>query len=500
MTPTAENAWKSLVAHTAELEALVGARGLLEWDQQVNMPSGGAEARGRVNAVLSGICHDRMVDDRVGSWLEVLRGEDLDDFHAAGVRNIGREHDRAVKVPRDLVEATARAQAAGFSAWMEARQSGDFQQFVPALEELLGLVRQRVDALVTDEACRYDVLLEEFDPGTTTAWLNPIFDRLAAELGVLIDSLDGREAPAALDQIFPVEGQRALHKAISEKLGFDYNAGRIDESEHPFTVGAGIGDIRITTRYFPEDLLDGLGGTIHETGHGLYEQGLRADWAGTGVGQAASFGLHESQSRFWENFIGRSLPFFRWMAPLAKDTCGVDVTPEALYGAANRVERSLVRVGADEATYNLHIIVRYRIEQQLIDGNLQVADLPEAWNQTYEDVVGVRPTDDVQGVLQDVHWCGGAFGYFPSYTIGNLYAASLGAKMQQEIPQMWDQVALGEFSDVLAWLRDRIHSAGHLYDAPRIVENAVGQRDHVEDLVAHLWNRHGALHGVTRPA
>jgi len=498
MNTNEQQAWENLVNHVGEIEALVGARGLMEWDQQVNMPTGGAPSRGRISAVLSGICHDRMVDNQLGEWLQTLEDGTLDDFHSAAVRNIQRDYKRALQIPRDLVKALATAQAQGFAAWMGARQSGDFNDFAPALEELLGLVKERIDILHNDEACRYDVLLDEFDPGTTSEWLDPVFSRLANELGILLNAIDGKPAPSKLNHTFSVDGQKALHAAVSAKLGFNYEQGRIDESEHPFTVGMGPGDIRITTRYFPEDLLEGLGGTIHETGHGLYEQGLPADWFGTGVGRAASFGLHESQSRFWENFIGRSLPFFQWMAPLVKEHCGVEVTADALFGAANRVERSLVRVAADEATYNLHIIVRYQVERALIDGDLSVADLPTAWNDTYEKIVGVRPTNNVEGVLQDVHWSGGAFGYFPSYSIGNLYAASLGAKMVEEIPQLWEQVAAGEFSDALHWLRDRIHKRGHLYDAPKLVQDAVGDRDHVEDLVAHLWGRQGSLYGVER--
>ncbi len=492
--------WESLVQHVGEIEALVGARGLLQWDQQVLMPPGGAQARGRIEGILSAICHDKMVDPSLGGWLETLEGAELDDLHSAGVRNIQRDRNRSLRVPKDLVTRMAEATSKGFGAWIKARGSGRFEDFSPALSEILMLVKERVAALRQDEACNYDVLLDEFDPGTTSTWLNPIFERLSGELGTLITAVQNASAPETALADFGVDAQKILHREVAEAMGFDFSEGRLDESEHPFTCGMGVGDIRLTTRYFAEDLLQGLGGTVHETGHGLYEQGLRKEWFGTGVGRAASFGLHESQSRFWENFIGRSLPFFQYLAPRVVALTGVNISAEQLYGAANRVQPSLVRVAADEATYNLHILVRYRLEQELLDGDMSVNDLPDAWADLYEEVLGIRPQNAVEGVLQDVHWGTGAFGYFPSYSIGNLYAASLGAQIVKEIPQMWDQVAAGEFSDILGWLRDRVHRVGHLYDAPEIIQNAVGERDPVEDLVSHLWNRQGRLYGVERPA
>jgi carboxypeptidase Taq len=287
---------------------------------------------------------------------------------------------------------------------------------------------------------------------------------------------------------------------VAEALGYDFRGGRLDPAEHPFTSGHGPGDVRITTKIDPHDLLSGLGGTIHETGHALYEQGLPHEWAGTTASRPASFGLHESQSRFWENTIGRSRAFCEWLAArVAHCLPGVSVSGEALYRASNRVERGLIRTKADEVTYNLHIIIRFELELALFERTLTIADLPDAWNERYRSYLGVTPPDDAHGVLQDVHWSGASFGYFPSYTLGNLYSASLGAALEAEQPDVWQQVERGNFVPVLRFLRERVHSKGHLAEAPQIVREAAGERDHVDDLLAHLWNRHGRLYGVTRP-
>jgi len=288
-----------------------------------------------------------------------------------------------------------------------------------------------------------------------------------------------------------------VSKRVLETMGFRPADGRLDEAQHPFTVGIGPHDVRLTTHYYTDDLLGTLGGTIHEGGHGLYEQGLPMAWARTGLATAASFGLHESQSRFWENAIGRSLPFFRWLEPLLKaEWPALDITAEQLYGAANRVQPDLIRIKADEATYNLHIIVRFQLETALLEGRLQVAELPDAWNDAYERIVTVRPTDVVDGVLQDVHWASGLFGYFPSYTMGNLYAASFRRQMELDVPEMWTLVERGDFAPILGWMRQKVHERGHIVDAPQIVRDAVGDRDPVADLVDHLRERQGALYGI----
>ncbi len=497
---TVETAWNAFRDHVGQVESLTNAIGLLEWDQQTHMPQGGASLRGGSLAVLSALRHEQLTKPGFGDLLSALEGAELDTVQAAGVRNYRREYDRAVKVPDRLVTAQAEARARAFQSWIQAKQDDDFQAFLPALTEVIALTREEADCIRRPEhATRYDALLDVFDPGARVADLTPLFERLGSELNTFLDAIEGREGPAYLDGPYDPDGQWALSEELVQRLGYDLVRGRLDRSEHPFTIGMGAGDVRITTHLYERDLLSGLGGTIHETGHALYEQGLRAEQAGTGVNHAAGCGIHESQSRLWENFIGRSLPFCRWLAPLAeKHLPGAGITAEALYGGNNRVQRSLIRVQADEATYNLHIIVRYQLECALFDGDLEPGDLEGAWADLYDSVVGIRPPSAATGVLQDVHWASGAIGYFPSYTIGNLYAASLGCALEAAIPELWEQVEAGEFSAVLSWLREKVHLRGHEADAPEIIRDAVGERDPVDDLVNHLWGRQGALYGVSR--
>ena len=492
MTAT-ESAWNSLKNRISELEALGGVVQLLEWDQQTMMPAGGASQRGLQLATLTGLMHDKLADPAVGSWLDALASTS-DPVCRAAVRNITRDHRRAVKVPTRLVAELAEASNAGFVDWMRAREENDFARFQAALERLIRLRQEEISHLGPADN-PYDHLLDQYDPGSTTAQLEPMFARLREELSSFLDDLKGLDGPAAVSGTWDVGAQKAFSDRVISDIGFRLHDGRLDASEHPFTVGMGTGDVRLTTHLYETDLLGGLTGTIHEAGHGMYEQGLPADLAGTGVANAAGMGLHESQSRFWENVIGRSLHFFRWLVPhIHQQFPGDRLTAEDWFGHANRVERSFIRVQADEATYNLHIIIRFELELALLSGRIRVADLPEAWNQAYTDLLGITPPTANEGVLQDVHWSNGLFGYFPSYTIGNLYAASFRFKMEQDVPGMWSGVESGDFEPILGWLRDRIHRHGHLLDAPEIFRRAVGDRDPVQDLMTHLRGRQGELY------
>ena len=493
------DAWESLKARMVELDAIGGAVALLEWDQQTHLPPGGSEARGAQSAVLGRIHHERFTDPAVGDWLARLREEDLDPVRFAAVRNASRRYDRAVRVPSHLVEALAHARTAGFAAWMQAREANDFRPFAEPLQRLVALTREQAAHQGNPGEAPYEVLLGEYDPGTSLTELRSLLTRLGQQLEGFLAELDGRPHPAGFSGALDVAGQRTLSERLLTDLGFDRTRGRLDLSEHPFSVGiASPDDVRITTRFHDDNFLAALGGTVHEAGHALYEQGLPKRHAGTGLDKAASMGLHESQSRFWENFIGRSEAFCRYLAPRMHGIWPtLRVTPRELYGAMNRVERSLIRILADEATYNLHILVRFELELALIDGSLAVQDLPEAWNEGYRTFLRLDPPDPRRGVLQDVHWSGGAFGYFPSYTVGNLYAASFGAKIQEDLPDIWARVERGDFSPILDWLRRNVHSKGHLEDAPALVRGVVGDRDPVADLMAHLRSRQGALYGAS---
>jgi carboxypeptidase Taq len=496
---TAES-WTELCGYLREIEALEGAQGLLEWDQQTMMPKRGATGRGQQIAALAGVVHERITKPRVGQLLDQLEAEPLDEVQKAGVRNVRRTWNRATRVSPELVTKIAEAQATAFGAWIGAKGSADYSAFAPHLERLVDLIRERAEAI---DATRhpYDVLLEEFDPGTTIASLRPMFARLRHGLAEFTEAIADHPGFSKYEHAFDLSAQRSVHNEVLRAMGFDFEAGRLDDAEHPFSIGFHPDDVRITTHLYPGDLLSSLSGTVHEGGHALYEQGLPKHLRGTGNCKAASFGLHESQSRFWENTIGRSLPFCRWLATRLNahfPTCGA--TADGLYRAANRVEAGLIRIKADEVTYNLHIVIRFELELQLFEGKVSIGDLPEAWNARYREYLGVSPPDAAQGVLQDVHWSSGAFGYFPSYTLGNIYAASFGATLENQMPDLWDRVERGDFLTIREWLRENVHAKGSLHTAPEIVRGVTGDRDNVEDLLAYLWNRHGALYGVTRPA
>jgi carboxypeptidase Taq len=492
--------WHELVGHFRELSLLEGVRAALGWDQQTYLPAAGSGERGMQLALLMQLQHERLVDPRVLPWLDALSADSsVGEAEQAGVRNLRRLVEREARVPGELVSRLGKLQSDGFTAWIDAKQRSDFSAFAPLLEQLLDISIERASHIAPG-AHPYDTLLEEYDPGTTVASLRAMFGRLREGLTELLGAIGGATPIPARPIAMASARQLPIHKEVAAALGYNFTGGRLDFAEHPFTIALGTGDVRITTHLHDDDLLGGLSGTIHETGHGLYEQGLPRHLVGTGLESPASMGLHESQSRFWENQIGRSRPFLGWLIGKISNYApdhGLDV--DGVYREANRVHPGLIRIYADEVTYNLHIIVRFELELDLFEKRVAVRDLPEAWNARYREYLGVTPPDDARGVLQDVHWSGAAFGYFPSYTLGNLYSASLTAAMEQALPDMWDGVGRGEFTPILSWLRENVHRHGHRWDAPEIVSRAVGERDAVEDFLSHLWRRHGALYGVSRP-
>lgn len=496
------DAWTRLTERITELDTLSGIASAIGWDEQTYMPPGAADTRAAQSALLSKLSHERATSPEVGEWLGVLSGQELAGVQAAAVRKALRNYKRATLLPTRLVEELAMARSEGFNAWQKAKGADDFSIFEGSLQRIIDLNRETAHLLLPLQgpgAHLYDALLEDYDPGSTVAELKPMFQRLAAELNVLLDAVADRPHPDGTIPVLDTAGQRVLSDQVLADLGFDLNEGRLDLAAHPFTTDLGVGDVRLTTRLQAEDFLSTLGSTVHECGHGMYEQGLPRALAGTGLNRAAGMGIHESQSRLWENFIGRSLPFFEYLQPKMKRIWpDLALSPQQLFHAANRVQRSLIRVASDEATYNLHIIVRFELELRIIGGELNARDLPEAWNDAYRRIVGVVAPSARDGVLQDVHWSSGLFGYFPSYTIGNLYASSLGATLTEAIPDLWDRVAKGDFAPILAWLRTHIHERGHTADAPRIFRDAVGDRDPVADLMAHLWGRQGRIYGVSR--
>lgn len=482
--------WDGLVASLEEARLLGGISALLGWDQQTGMPVEAGPERAAQSALLARLRHERLTHPRVGEALEALEASPpAQPERRAAVRNLRRDWDRATRVPPSLVEALASAESTGFEAWAAAKAARDFTAFAPSLRHTLSLQRE-LAAAVDSARPPYDVLLDAFEPGATEAALQPLFERLRRGLVDLLDRVDQRRQPQALVGTFDLAAQRHVSDALLVALGYPAGAGRLDNAEHPFSTSLGRRDVRITTHLYEDDVLQGIFSTIHECGHALYELGLPHEIGTDLVARAASMGLHESQSRFWENVIGRSRPFATWLAPrLASAFPGAGLDADALYGALNRVQRGLVRVDADELTYNLHILVRFGLEASLVRGELAVEDLPEAWNAAYRDTLGVVPSHDAEGVLQDVHWSVGAIGYFPSYTLGNLYAASLRRGMEADLPDLWRHVGEGDFAPVLGWLRSRVHARGHTRDAADIVQDAVGPRDAVADLLGHLAER-----------
>ncbi len=494
--------WSELVEHLKEIEILDGVSATLGWDEQTYMPKKAASLRGAQLALLSRLAHERRTDPRIGGWLAEL--DPSDPIQRATRRNLGRLYEREQRVPAALVDKLARARSEGFAAWIEAKATSDWGRFLPSLRTLEALTRERAQA-IDPHRHPYEVVLEEFDPGTSVESLRAMFTRLRDGLVPLIEAIAERPQLAPIDDRVSLDDQWALSRRVSAALGFDFDGGRLDRSEHPFSTGQGEGDVRITAHLVEDDVLGGLGGTIHETGHALYEQGLPHALSGTTVREAASYGLHESQSRFWENYVGRSPAFARLLASLARETLGSRcpsalADPERIVRAQNRVERSLIRTQADEVTYNLHIIVRFELELAIFEGKLALEDVPDAWNEKYQRYLGITPPDTARGALQDVHWSSGSFGYFPSYTLGNLYAASFGRVMERELPSLFADAARGDLQKPLAWLRRHVHARGHLLETPELVREAVGERDHVEDLLGYLWERVGGLYGVERPA
>lgn len=496
--------WDELERRMGELRDFGSVVGLLTWDQETFMPPGGAEARGHQLSAMQALIHEKLTDPRLGELLEEAGADaSLDELRAAMVRNLRRERDRAVKVPPRLVRELAHAQAAAVEAWREARKAKRFAIFQPHLETLLGLRREQADAWGwADGGERYDALLDAHEPGMRVARLEPLFDELRLALVPIVGALTEAGPPKAWPverHLFPVDAQWEFTLHLLREMGFDLERGRQDRSTHPFTDGIHPTDVRLTTRLDERNPFQAFFGTVHEGGHGLYEQNLPREHARNPIGAAASMGLHESQSRLWENMIGRSRPFWERHLPELRRTFPSaleGVSLDELYAAVNRVERSTIRVEADEVTYNLHILLRFGLELALLRGELAVADLPEAWNERMATEIGIRPGDDTEGVLQDIHWAWAEFGYFPTYTLGNLYAAILHEAIGRDLGDLPAAIRGGRLAEVKGWLAAKVHGVGHRWDAEEIVERATGQRLAAAPFLRYVREKYGALYGV----
>ncbi len=471
---------------------------VLEWDAQAMMPAGGGDLRAAQLGTLRVLAHDAIAAPDMADLLAAaLASAPEDPWERANLDAMRRTWVHAAAVPADLVEARTRATSLCELSWREARRNDDFASLAPQLREVVSLTRQIGEAKAAAMGISvYDALADEYEQGAREAILEPLFTRLERELPPLVDAIVAAQAraPRAPELVgpFPVARQAALGRLLAERMGFDFTRGRLDVSAHPFCGGAAE-DVRMTTRYDESDFLSSVLGVIHETGHALYEMGLPRAWVRQPVGQAAGMGIHESQSLLMEMQAARSPELLGWLAGVAAQELGVSrgmLTAEALVQRAMRVERSLIRVDADEATYPLHVAVRFTLERALLSGDLAIAELPGAFRDRMEQVVGIRPETDRDGCLQDVHWPSGAFGYFPSYTIGAIAAAQLFAAAVEATPSIPSELARGDFSSLLAFAREHVHGNGSRYDTSTVLQRATGRGLDVESLLAHLRARY----------
>jgi carboxypeptidase Taq len=467
---------------------------VLIWDMTVFMPPGGAPTRAAQLGTIEEIVHDLGTDDRLGELYEELEPYaaslpgDSDD--AALIRVGHRDWSRARRVPTSLATELMETAANAYEVWVKAREESDFASFQPWLERTVDLRRQYVECFAPyDDA--YDVLLEDYEPGMRTSEIRELFSVLTPELRALVAEYATDEEDAFMRGPFPIAGQEALSRELAEAFGVTWDRFRLDTTVHPFEVTFGLGDIRLTSRYSEGDL-SSLFTAMHETGHGIYEGGVSKTLDRTPLCMGASSTLHESQSRLWENVVGRSLPFWSWFYPRVQATFPdrlADVSLQSFHRAVNRARRSFVRVDADETSYGLHLILRFELEQELISGRLAVADLPDAWNARFEELMGVAVPNDSLGVLQDSHWAGGAFGYFPTYLLGSVLSVQIWEKARTAIPDVEEQIGRGEFGELHAWLRENIYSLGRKLKPADLIERVVGGPIDPQPYLAYLRDK-----------
>lgn len=496
-----KSAYQDVERRYAEIVDLSSGVQILGWDQEVMMPPGGAEARAHTMAALQGVIHERMTSaDLAKSVRAAQRGRAaLSPRQKRGLELVRREVDKASAVPAELARDLSLARSRGVEAWRRAREQSDFAAFVPALSELVDLTRRKAELSAGKRGDLYGALLDDYEPGMTT----PVLDRLLDELEAITVPLLRRVVDSGVRVdvrpfvgVFDVERQRAFARSVAESMGIVFDRGRLDLSTHPFCGGTGPGDVRMTSRYDRRDMRSGLFGVIHESGHGLYEQGRDAKKRRTPLGGAISMGIHESQSRLWENNVARSRPFWdHWRAALVEAHPKLKrFDAEAIWRAANVIEPSMIRVEADELTYNLHIILRTRIERDLITGAIEVRDLPEHWNAAMESMLGIVPADDAEGVLQDIHWGTGLIGYFPTYSLGNLYAAQFMEAARKAIRGLDRKIANGDLQTLRDWLADKIHRHDQVYTAEALVKRVTGKPLGTEAFGRHIRKKVKAIY------
>jgi carboxypeptidase Taq len=504
-TDQARTTYDRLCTHAREVAILTSTQSLLGWDERTKLPTGGGAYRAEQMSFLAGFIHKKQTAPEVGEWLAELADSPLAaDPHSdagADIVNLKRDYDRKTKLPQALVEELAKLSVLGQQLWVEARKANDFGRFRPLLERTIELKRQEAAAIGYDKE-PYDALLDEFEPGAKTADVARALAGLRDQLVPLVAAIAAssrRPNMEALRGQYPVNLQEEFGRRCSSAIGFDFNHGRLDTTDHPFCAGMGPCDIRLTTRYDENFLPGSLFSTLHEAGHGIYEQGLREERYGLPTGEAVSLGIHESQSRMWENLVGRSRAFWDYFYPVAQQTFGDalgGVSLDDFYFAINDARPSLIRTESDEVTYNLHILIRFELELALIKDELKVVDLPEAWHAKYREYLGIQSPTDADGVLQDVHWSSGAFGYFPTYSLGNLYAAQFFEQAQRDLGDLHEMFGRGEFLPLREWLRTNIHAHGRRYPAAELGRRITGEPLSHAALMRHLKGKFGPLYDL----
>jgi len=489
----------------AKMNAYSSAIKLMAWDLRTSAPKKGVPARAQALGMLSTEVFLLSTSDLMETCLcdleKMDKHESLDEIMKASVKECRRNIDRVRRIPKELYREFATLTAEAESVWEEAKNRNDFAMFRPWLEKIVGMTKQMIGHLGYEKH-PYDALLEDFEPGMTVEKLDPLFAEMRARLVPLLARIKSSPQPRTIDletRCFDPEKQKAFSLKVLERMGYDFQAGRLDASEHPFTIGITSGDVRITTHYDPHDVKSALFGSIHEGGHGLYEQNIDPILLDTPLHTGSSMGVHESQSRFWENMVGHSQSF--WIS-MYGELCSYfpeqlnDVSSEDFYRTINQVSPSLIRVEADELTYNLHIMIRYEIEKALLTDQIGVSDLPRVWNEKMQEYLGLTPPDDKSGVLQDVHWAGGGFGYFPSYALGNLYSAQILQAMKKDIPDFEDRLRRGELLEIKDWLVEKIHRFGKLKSPGELLRDITGREMDSRCLLDYLENKYAAIYPV----
>jgi carboxypeptidase Taq len=501
-TAAVKKDYAELANRWAEVQDLSGAVAILGWDQEVMMPPGGAEARANTLAALAGVVHGKRSNRSLLKLVDRLhtRRKQLSPAERRGVELARREVHKATLIPSKLARQLAMAESRGLESWRRARQAGNWKMFEPDLVHMVDLKR-RVAKLSAGKGPLYDALLDEFEPGATSAGIDPVLDELRDFTVPLLKKVVASRTKVDMGPLvgrFAVAAQKEFTAQIVSAMGIDLDRGRLDLSTHPFCGGVGPGDVRMTSRYDERDARGGLFGAVHEAGHGLYEQGLRPNRARQPLGGAISMAIHESQSRLWENQVARGLPFWRhWTPKLRRAHPQLKgLRPETIWRAANAIRPSMIRVEADELTYNLHIILRYGIERDLIGGHIDVADLPERWNDDMARMLGVRPKNAAEGVLQDIHWAMGLFGYFPTYSLGNLYAAQFMAAARRQIRGLDRRIEQGDLAPLREWLKENIHRHDRRYTADQIVKRVTGKPLGVDDFARGMRRKVKDVYGL----